>query len=58
MRDSKKALRRIVKTEYLSRGDHWMRFKNVTESTAKEFNQDFLELVPVSIIKENKEDKY
>ncbi len=49
------ALRRIIGTYHLKHGkDYWLRFKDVTEGgTAddpNEFNQDYLEIVPVGII--------
>lgn len=54
MRDSNLALRKIVGTYRLTSGEsHWMRFKEVTEGgTGKltEFNQDYIEIVPTSII--------
>ncbi len=51
MRDSELALRKIITTKKLGRGDHWLRFKNVTEnSTTDQFNQDYLELVPTTVI--------
>jgi hypothetical protein len=47
-------MRRILGTYELTPGkDYWLRFKDVTEasSTAQnEFNQDYLEIVPVGII--------
>ena len=53
MRESSYALRKIVGTYRLDKGDHWLRMKEVTEnSTGKlcEFNQDYIELVPTSVI--------
>jgi hypothetical protein len=53
MRESVLAIRKIVGTFRLDKGDHWLRFKDVTEnSTGKlnEFNQDYLELVPTIVI--------
>ena len=53
MRESDLALRKIVGTYRLSKGDHWLRMKEVTEnSTGKlcEFNQDYIEIVPTNII--------
>ena len=53
MRSGVQPLRKIVGTYRLDKGDHWMRFKDVTEnSTGKmsQFDQDYLELVPLSVI--------
>lgn len=53
MRSGVQPLRKIVGTYRLDRGDHWMRFKDVTEnSTGKmnQFDQDYIELVPISVI--------
>lgn len=54
LRHAKSAMRRILGTYELTPGkDYWLRFKDVTEasSTAQnEFNQDYLEIVPVGII--------
>ncbi|MBR4847958.1 MAG: fasciclin domain-containing protein [Bacteroidaceae bacterium] len=52
MRASEMAIRKIIGTFKLDKGDHWLRFKNVTGSGNKdrEFNQDYLELVPTSVI--------
>ena len=55
MRDSDLALRKIIGTFYISKGDHWLRFKNVTNDIWSgedpvQFNQDFLEIVPTNII--------
>ena len=52
MRASDMAIRKIVGTFKIDKGDHWLRFKNVTGSGNKdrEFNQDYLELVPTSVI--------
>ena len=52
MRDSFLALRKILGTFRLSKGDHWIRFKNVTDNGGEnvQFNQDFLEIVPTSVI--------
>ena len=52
MRASEMAIRKIVGTFKIDKGDHWLRFKNVTGSGNKdrEFNQDYLELVPTSVI--------
>ena len=53
MRESILAIRKIVGTYRLEKGDHWLRFKDVTEDTKgklNEFNQDYLEIVPTKII--------
>jgi hypothetical protein len=56
MRRSDLALRKIVGTFKITKGDHWLRFKNVKDSETNEngkyyeFNQDYLEIVPTSII--------
>lgn len=55
MRKSPLALRKIVGTFNITKGDHWLRFKNVTENEKDgenyvQFNQDYLEIVPTSII--------
>ena len=55
MRKSELALRKIIGTFNITKGDHWLRFKNVTENEMSgteylQFNQDYLEIVPTSII--------
>ena len=55
MRDSGLALRKIIGTYRLDKGDHWIRFKNVTDDIMRgtdyvQFNQDYLEIVPTNII--------
>ena len=53
MRESVLAIRRIIGTYRLDPGDQWLRFKDVMEnSTGKlnEFNQDYIEIVPTSVI--------
>ena len=51
MRESEQAIRKIVGTFRLDRGDHWLRFKDVTETAGtNQFDQDYLELVPTSVI--------
>ena len=55
MRFAKKAFRRIIGTYELEYGkNYWLRFKDVTEGGTddqpNEFNQDYLEIVPVGII--------
>ncbi len=51
MRESVLAIRKIVGTFRLDRGNHWLRFKDVMEpGNLNEFNQDYLEIVPTSVI--------
>lgn len=51
MRDSEQSIRKIVGTFRLDRGDHWLRFKDVTETAGtNQFDQDYLELVPTSVL--------
>ena len=55
MRKSPLALRKIMGTFNITTGDHWLRFKNVTENEMSgtnylQFNQDYLEIVPTSVI--------
>jgi hypothetical protein len=55
MRYAKLAFRRIIGTYELNHGkNYWLRFKDVTEGGSEEkpneFNQDYLEIVPVGII--------
>lgn len=53
MRSGVQPLRKIVGTYRLDKGDHWMRFKDVSENSTgklKQFDQDYLELVPISVI--------
>lgn len=53
MRSGVQPLRKIVGTYRLDKGDHWMRFKDVSENSTgklKQFDQDYLELVPLSVI--------
>ena len=55
MRHAELAFRRIIGTYELEYGkDYWLRFKDVTEGGTddkpNEFNQDYLEIVPVGIL--------
>ena len=53
MRDGTQPIRKINGTYRLNKGDHWMRFKDVSENSTgklKQFDQDYLELVPLSVI--------
>jgi uncharacterized surface protein with fasciclin (FAS1) repeats len=42
------AVRRILTTARLDRGEHWLRFKSVEDLDTREFMFDYLELVPSS----------
>lgn len=52
MRESLVAFRRIVTTTYLTKGDHWLRFKDVTVNggNLRQFSQDYLEIVPKGVV--------
>lgn len=52
MRESTVAYRRIVTQANLTKGDHWLRFKDVTKGggNLRQFSQDYLEIVPKGII--------
>ena len=53
MRDSEQAIRKIIGTYRLDKGDHWLRYKDVSENSTgkmKQFDQDYLELVPKSVL--------
>ena len=53
MRESEQSIRKIIGTYRLSKGDHWLRFKDVSENSTgkmKQFDQDYLELVPTGVI--------
>ena len=55
MRYANRAFRRVIGTYDLEYGkDYWLRFKDVTEGGTddkpNEFNQDYLEIVPIGII--------
>ncbi|MBR6692189.1 MAG: fasciclin domain-containing protein [Bacteroidaceae bacterium] len=53
MRQSEQSIRKIIGTYRLSKGDHWLRFKDVSENSTgklKQFDQDYLELVPTSVL--------
>lgn len=66
MRHSVYPLRKILGQFNINKGDHWLRFKNVTENEKHpgygkwvQFNQDYLEIVPTNIINGSKaEDQY
>ena len=53
MRSGVQPLRKIIGTYRLDKGDHWLRFKDVSDknvNTMKQFEQDYLELVPMSVL--------
>ncbi len=53
MRDSEQSIRKIIGTYRLTKNDHWLRFKDVSENSTgilKQFDQDYLELVPTSVL--------
>lgn len=53
LRDVPYAYRRIITMTTLTKGDHWLRFKDVTKdgtSNYKQFSQDYLEIVPKTVI--------
>ena len=50
MRSATQPLRKIIGTYYLAKGDHWLRFKDVSEEAGiNQFSQDYLEIVPLTI---------
>ena len=53
MRDSEQSIRKIIGIFRLGKRDCWIRYKDVSENSTgemKQFDQDYLELVPISII--------
>ncbi len=51
MRESVQPLRKVVGTFRLDRGDHWLRFKDVSDKgSTTQFEQDYIELVPTSVL--------
>ena len=53
MRDSEQAVRKIIGTYRLDKRDYWLRFKDVSENSTgkmKQFDQDYLELVPTTVL--------
>ncbi|MBQ2969653.1 MAG: fasciclin domain-containing protein [Bacteroidaceae bacterium] len=52
-RDYEGALRKIITTKYLSKGDHWIRIKNVMEDDNGyyQFMHDYIEIVPMTVIR-------
>ena len=53
MRDSGLALRKIIGTYRLDKGDHWIRFKNVNENDngSAQFMHDYFEIVPMTFLR-------
>lgn len=59
-RDYEGALRKIITTKYLTKGDHWIRIKNVMEDDNGyyQFMHDYIEIVPMTVIRnEDGEDR-
>ena len=51
MRNFNHTLRRIIDKRHLGDGEHWIRFRNISEVANTEFfNFDYIELVPLNII--------
>jgi hypothetical protein len=52
-RDYEGALRKIITTKYLTKGDHWIRIKNVMEDDNGyyQFMHDYIEIVPMTVIR-------
>ncbi|MBR4066676.1 MAG: fasciclin domain-containing protein [Bacteroidaceae bacterium] len=52
MRGTDTAIRKIVGIYRLDKGDHWLRFKNVSDINdgQVDFSQDYIEIVPTTII--------
>ena len=51
MRNFDHTLRRIIDKRHLGDGEHWIRFRNISEVANTEFfNFDYIELVPLNII--------
>ena len=51
MRQDCRSLRRIVERRYLGNGEHWIRFRNLTNYIeANNFGFDYIELVPLHIV--------
>lgn len=52
MRAGKQPLRKIIGTYYLNKREegHWLRFKNISDGDDKQFDQDYLEIVPTTVI--------
>lgn len=58
-RDYNGAIRIIITQKYFDDNEHWVRMKKVDELLNREFNHDYFELVPKSIITSNiPEDRY
>lgn len=59
VRDYKGAGRLIITQKYFDGNDHWLRMKKVDDAAKAEFNHDYIELVPKSIITSHiPEDRY
>ncbi len=61
MRNLNHTLRRIIDKRHLGDGEHWIRFRNISEVANTEFfNFDYIELVPLNIINDptNPEDRH
>lgn len=43
----------IITTEYLTKGDHWIRIKNVMEDDNGyyQFMHDYIEIVPMTVLR-------
>ncbi|MBQ2787270.1 MAG: hypothetical protein IJF00_04840, partial [Bacteroidaceae bacterium] len=51
MRNFNHTLRRIIDKRHLGDGEHWIRFRNISEVANTEFfNFDYIELVPLNIV--------
>lgn len=52
-RDDNSVVRKVVTTKYLSKGEHWIRFKNVKEDDdgKAQFMHDYLEIIPVGYLR-------
>jgi hypothetical protein len=52
-RDYEGALRKIITTKYLAKGDHWIRIKNVMEDDNGyyQFMHDYIEIVPMTVLR-------
>lgn len=53
VRDDIQSLRRVITTKYLSEGEHWIRFKNVTQNDdgTAQMMHDYIEIVPLGYIR-------
>jgi hypothetical protein len=48
-RDDASHFRRIVSTQYIGNGDHWIRFRNISDNKCT-LELDYIELVPLHIV--------